>query len=281
MNPFLIALAVAPALIISYLIYRIDKFDRESHWQLIICFMLGMLITFPAMKLEAIGDAYGFEESDNLWVLLVLAYIVVGLTEELVKFVALMLYGYPRKEFNEPLDGIVYAVMIAMGFATLENIIYADRFGLSTIVLRAFTAVPAHAVFAVMMGYYVGLAKFDKANRLKFILIGLGLPVLVHGTYDFFILQEYYDWLMGFATLTLFISIYFSIKLIKLHQQNSPFKETENAEPITAKEPEIEDATIVPHVEAPNEIMDAVITELENEEETSSETEEEDPEEKV
>ena len=56
-------------------------------------------------------------------------------------------------------DGIVYAVMIGMGFATLENIIYASRFGLETTLFRAFTAVPAHGVFAAIMGYYIGVGK--------------------------------------------------------------------------------------------------------------------------
>ena len=201
MNPLLIALAILPALVICYAIYRIDKFDKESHWQLIICFVLGMLVTYPAMKLEEIGQNYGLEESTSLLPLLILSYIVVGLSEELTKFLALMFYAYPQKEFNEPLDGIVYAVMIAMGFATLENILYADQYGYQTTIVRAFTAVPAHAVFAVIMGYYVGLAKFNKSKRFSLIAIGLLIPILIHGTYDFFILQEYYDWLMGFATI--------------------------------------------------------------------------------
>jgi len=246
MNPLLIALAILPALVICYAIYRVDKFDKESHWQLIICFVLGMLVTYPAMKLEEIGQNYGLEESTNLWLLLVLSYIVVGLSEELTKFLALIFYAYPQKEFNEPLDGIVYAVMISMGFATLENILYADQYGYHTTIIRAFTAVPAHAVFAVMMGYYVGLAKFNKSKRFSLIAIGLFIAVFIHGTYDFFILQEYYDWLMGFATLTLAISIYFSIRLIRLHQYNSPFKNVDNNIEVTKKQPiDIEDAEII------------------------------------
>ncbi len=254
MNPLLIFIAIAPGLLICYTIYRIDKFDKESYWQLISCFILGMLATIPAMKLEAIGESYGLEDSSDLGLLLLLSYGVVGFSEEIVKFLVLMIFGYPRKEFNEPLDGIVYAVMVGMGFATLENIIYADRFGMETILLRAFTAVPAHAVFAVMMGYYVGLAKFDKKQRTKLIVTGLLIAIFIHGTYDFFILQEYYDWLMGFATLTLFVSIYFSIKLIKLHQINSPFNDdlivqknninTSDVEDAQIIEPEVDDAFI-------------------------------------
>ena len=245
MNFFLILLAIAPGLLISYAIYRVDKFDKESHWQLIICFILGMLVTFPAMKLEEFGESYGLEDSTNLGPLLLLSYGVVGFSEEFVKFLALMLYGYPRKEFNEPLDGIVYTVMIGMGFATLENIIYADLFGMETTLLRAITAVPAHAVFAVTMGYYVGLAKFNKKKRWKLITTGLLLAVFIHGTYDFFILQQYYDWLMVFATLTLCISAYFAIQLIRLHQYNSPFRESATVTSNNLNTEDIEDAEII------------------------------------
>jgi RsiW-degrading membrane proteinase PrsW (M82 family) len=91
--------------------------------------------------------------------------------------------------------------------------------------LRAFTAVPAHAVFAIFMGYYVGLAKYNSKNRYKYLSLALIIPVLIHGTYDLFILQQYFEWLMLLATLTLCISAFFAIKVVRLHQQNSPFRE--------------------------------------------------------
>jgi len=271
MNPLLIALAIIPALVICYVIYRVDKFDKESHWQLIICFILGMLVTYPAMKLEEFGESYGLEDSTNLWLLLILSYIVVGLSEELVKFLGLMFYAYPQKEFNEPLDGIVYAVMISMGFATLENILYADQFGYQTTIVRAFSAVPAHAAFAVIMGYYVGMAKFNKPKRIRLVLTGLLIAVFVHGTYDFFILQEYYDWLMVFASLTLAVSVFFSIQLIRLHQFNSPFRDQEEDIVINKQNSDIEDAEIIPQED--NEIMDGVIADLTAEEGSNEEDE--------
>ncbi len=259
MNPFLVALAVAPALIICFVIYRIDRYDKESHWQLIICFILGMLVTFPAMQLEAYGESFGLNQPGHLGKLILLSFVVVGLTEELAKFVALIGYAYPRRAFNEPLDGIVYSVMISMGFATLENIIYADRFGLETTVLRAFTAVPAHAVFGVFMGYYVGLAKFSNGRKIILIATGVFLAAVIHGLYDFFILQEYYDWLMVFATLTLCISLYFAIRLVRLHQANSPFRYQTVTDSVTSKSPtDVEEAQII----ETNEVTDEIIKEM-------------------
>jgi RsiW-degrading membrane proteinase PrsW (M82 family) len=67
---------------------------------------------------------------------------------------------YNNKNFNEPFDGIVYAVIVSMGFATIENIIYVFQYGFATGILRLFTAVPAHAAFGILMGYFLGKAKF-------------------------------------------------------------------------------------------------------------------------
>ena len=224
MNPFLILLAILPGLLLCYLIYRLDKYEKEPLLVLGVCFALGMFITFPALKLETLATDYGLDESKNIGFLLLSSFVVVAFSEELVKFAVLILYPYQKKVFNEPLDGIVYSIIIAMGFATVENIIYANLFGMPTTLLRSFTAVPAHAVFAVIMGYYVGLAKFDESRQYKLIAIGFFAAVVIHGTYDFFILQKYYEWLMIFATLTLLISGYFAANLIKLHRSNSPFK---------------------------------------------------------
>ena len=81
---------------------------------------------------------------------------MVALTEE-AKFIALRYYAFRNKNFNEPFDGIIYAVYISMGFAFV-NILYVSQGGMQVAILRTFTAVPAHAMFAVMMGYYAGLA---------------------------------------------------------------------------------------------------------------------------
>lgn len=196
---------------------RFDRYDKEPRLVLAACFILGMLITWPAMYLESFGEKWGIDPPKSFGALLLLSFVVVALLEEVFKSICLLAFPYQTKHFNEPLDGIVYALMISMGFATVENIIYADRFGLDTVILRAFTAVPAHAVFAIFSGYYIGLAKKDKSNRWLLIIKGIGIAVLLHGIYDFFILQDYYEWMLVLSTLTLFVSIFFAIMLIKKH----------------------------------------------------------------
>lgn len=218
-------LAVLPGLLLCYLVFRLDKYDEEPVGWLIGSFGLGMLLTIPAMWLELRGFRF-FEiaEPRSVWLTASLAFVVIALNEELLKMIGLLAVPFRSPVFNEPLDGIVYSMMIGMGFATAENLIYAERFGIETIFIRAFTAVPAHAVFAIYSGYFVGLAKFDPARKWQLLRRGFIYTVTLHGLYDFLIIQKYEEWLTVLATFGLYGSLIYSAKLIQLHTDNSPFR---------------------------------------------------------
>jgi RsiW-degrading membrane proteinase PrsW (M82 family) len=221
---FQLLLAVTPGLAIAWFIYRIDKYEREKFLPLTIAFFTGALITLPVMEAQKWFFIMGWEHSASLLPALFVSFVLVSIPEETVKFLALLFSSAYKRHFNEPLDGIVYSVMISMGFATLENIYYALEFGMPTTALRALTAVPAHAVFAAMMGYYVGKATFQTPKKRLLRFKGWALAVTVHGIYDFFIIQEIYDALALLAIVTLTISLFFAFKLIREGQEASPFR---------------------------------------------------------
>lgn len=221
----LIIAAILPALLLCVLIYFLDKYDREAIAPLGLSFVLGMLSALPAVGIQWLAVKAGIEDSNHIMLLLINVFIVVALSEELVKLAILFLYPYRQSFFDEPLDGIVYMMMIGMGFATVENLIYAQKFGMETTLVRSFTAVPAHAIFAVILGYFVGLSKFVDLDRKKLIGKGLLITVIIHGIYDFFLLQEYYDWLMLFGLVVLLLGFILSWKLIRVHQKRSPYME--------------------------------------------------------
>ncbi|MFK7932961.1 MAG: PrsW family intramembrane metalloprotease [Saprospiraceae bacterium] len=235
----LILVAILPGLLISGYIYWMDKHERERGLPLLICFALGALITAPGLAFQTWVDKLGYSESGSLWWTFFFALIVVGFTEELLKFIAFIGYPYRADFFNEPIDGIVYCVMIGMGFATVENVIYALDYGIEIALFRGITAVPAHAVFGVVMGYYAGSAKFIPQRRNQLLAVGFLLAVLIHGLYDFFILQDTYEWLMLGATLILYVSIFFAIRMIKQHQRSSPFLKEQQEVTIAPDEPTI------------------------------------------
>ena len=181
-------LAIAPGVAISaYIIFK-DEYNREPRKHLIISFLLGALSIIPAMLLElpiAFTEQYLFFQSTLGNALK--AYLMVALPEEVCKYFMLKRYAYQQAAYDEPFDGIVYAVMVGMGFATVENIIYVYEYGVATGVVRMFLAVPAHATFAIIMGYFMGKAKFSQKRETYLLLAGLFWAVIFHGSYDFFL----------------------------------------------------------------------------------------------
>ena len=162
-------------------------------------------------------------EKHSIWQQFVKAFFVVALIEEFSKYLMVRYYAQPKKDFNEPFDGIIYAVMVSMGFAFVENIFYVIEGGMQVAIIRAITAIPAHATFAILMGYYMGKAKFSN-NKAKFNLIGLALAILFHGAYDFFLFINFIPGISIGAFVSLLIGIILSRKAINAHQQNSYFK---------------------------------------------------------
>ena len=221
----LLAAATLPSVAIAYWIYHQDAHEKEPAKMLLWAFLCGCASTIPAIFLQSFIK--GWENSNSLYATAIFAFCGVALTEELSKYIIFRRFLYPTKDFNEPIDGIVYGVMVGLGFATLENVMYvfsAENGGFSTALARGFTAVPAHAAFGVLMGAYLGLAKFFPEKATIYSIIGLGLAIFFHGAYDFFLMQQVYE---GMAILAIFIliwSITMSRKLIKLGQDMSPFK---------------------------------------------------------
>src|SRR4051812_19640135 len=125
----LIALAIAPGLAICLYIFHRDAYNREPKQNLLFAFLLGAVMIVPAAITE---ELFMRSFNNSITGVAATAFIVVALTEELVKFIILRFYAYRRKSFDEPLDGIVYSVVISMGFATLENIMYVQKFGIGT-----------------------------------------------------------------------------------------------------------------------------------------------------
>jgi protease PrsW len=225
MNFALLALAVAPGLAIAFFIYSRDK-EKEPGYLLRKTFLWGMLSTIPAILIEQRWHSFGFDKTADLGDTAFYALIVVALSEEIAKFFFLRRYIYRHKEFNEPFDGIVYSVMIALGFATLENIFYAYSYGIETTIWRMFTAVPSHAADGIIMGYFVGMAKFKSEKRTLYLALGLFGATLFHGAYDFSLMQSNWpEFRMAGALFTLAVAIKLSFKAIRIHRGKSPYIE--------------------------------------------------------
>ncbi|MEZ4827398.1 MAG: PrsW family glutamic-type intramembrane protease [Bacteroidia bacterium] len=230
----LLALALAPVVFIFTYVYLRDEYEREPLKYLIISFLLGVMIAFPVVFIgEMLSSATGISnEAESPGELFIYAFFVVALTEELMKYLVLRYYNYPHKEFDEPYDGIMYAVAVSLGFAAIENILYVftSDGGLETGLLRMFTAVPAHAVFGVIMGYFVGRAKFLGENGNPWLerMKGLAGAVFLHGLYDYFLFLGN-EYLVLFAFVALVSGIWLAYRAMRLHADLSPHKTQDTA----------------------------------------------------
>lgn len=216
------ALAVAPGIAIMLAIYALDQRNREPLGLLVRCFLLGVLSVALPLFVQTVAAIKGWSPSGGgLLQTALYAFLIVGLSEEGGKYLALRYFAYPKKAFDEPFDGIVYSVMIGMGFATAENISYVYQFGMATGWARMFISVPAHACFAVLMGYYTGLAKFIPQHRGTLLFTGLFWAVVFHGAFDFFLFLGDSIFQVLAALVCLFIAVRLSIRAIRQHRATS------------------------------------------------------------
>lgn len=221
----LLLLAIAPAMVIIIYIYIKDKFEKEPFRLLVKNFFLGAIISVLITILlgSLVSKVLPLPDDRSVFQVFIKAFIVVALVEEFSKYVIVRYVSQRSNAFNEPFDGIVYAVMVSMGFATLENILYVFQYGVNTGITRAFTAVPAHATFAILMGYFMGKAKFSN-NRILLNLTGLFVATLFHGAYDFFLFINYIPGIWLGAIASLIIGILLSRRAMKNHQNSSKFR---------------------------------------------------------
>jgi len=217
--------SLAPVLIILFYIYFRDKYEKEPLGMLIKALLLGVIIVLPVIFLERLLMSF-MPQSGRVAAAAWHAFIVAGVSEELFKFLALYLLIWKSPSFNEKFDGIVYAVFVSLGFAGVENVLYVMDGGMQTALVRALTAVPAHAIFGITMGYYLGIAHMYKELRSSYLMRALLIPILLHGIYDFILMVEV-DWLL-LLFLPFVIALYImGMKKMKVLSDTSIFKPIE------------------------------------------------------
>jgi len=187
-----IGAAIAPGIAILSYFYLRDNLQPEPISMVIRSFIFGVLLVIPVMVLQYIMQTeWGWREGVSASVL------ASAVVEEFFKWMVVYFTAYKHVEFDEPYDGIVYAVAVSLGFATLENLLYLLINGVNVAIWRAFLPVSSHALFAVWMGYYLGRAKFSphRGREYKLLWVSAGLPVLLHALYNaIFLVTEYWIW---------------------------------------------------------------------------------------
>ncbi|HON89251.1 MAG TPA: PrsW family glutamic-type intramembrane protease [Spirochaetia bacterium] len=173
-----------PALLLLVWCYKQDLEQPEPVKLLFKGVFLGIIGTIPVIILELASGMF-----TNIFPPIMreayTAFFIAGFIEEGMKYVLLKNFFYKKSEFDQVMDGIVYAFCISLGFAFAENFLYGLQ-NSKVLLVRAFTAVPMHAFSTGIMGYWLGRQKFDAPDS-KLGQKGFGIAVLIHGAYDFFI----------------------------------------------------------------------------------------------
>lgn len=212
-------IALAPVFVIALYIYFRDKYEKEPWGLLLKALLLGAVIVLPIIFVEQFMSFLGKGIAGvpgGAWK----AFMVAALCEESFKYLALYLLIWKSKEFNEKFDGIVYATFVSLGFAGVENVLYVLDGGTSTGMVRAFTAVPAHALFGISMGFFFGMAKFYPKRRKQLLYFSFLLPFLLHGIYDFILMSGVSWLLLLFVPFIIFMWLN-GLRRLKALNQNS------------------------------------------------------------
>ena len=247
---FLFAAAILPAIALLVYVYNKDRVEKEPMGLLLLLFVAGAVCCFPAALIESFLDvvntgvfsAFGVETETGIEFghttysvyQIVANLFCVALVEEGLKLAALVLITRKNKNFNSLFDGLIYAVFVSLGFAAAENVMYVFELGFSVAVQRAFTAIPGHLAFSVIMGAmysrrhtYSNASALEKdlkqrgliaeplrLNGAKYSAQCLILPTLAHGFYDFCCSMD-----SGFYTFLFYVQLialyFYSFSTIK------------------------------------------------------------------
>ena len=241
-SKILLALALLPAFALMMYVRRLDKIEKEPKELIIQLLIFGALTVVSAFVLEKIGMMFLdliFPETTVLSQFIEY-FLVVALVEEMGKFLVLRLRTWKNPNFNYTYDGIVYAVAASLGFAALENILYVFlNGGVPTAIARALTAVPAHCMFGVFMGYFYAAAKraeFWGYPRKKYwnLFLACLVPILVHGFYDFTISVDWWGAAVLFLAFYVVCVVIAFIRIRTMSRDDQPigfYPEQKNIEP--------------------------------------------------
>jgi len=184
-------LALAPP--IGFLIYilRYDRIEPEPMGFVTRMLFIGILSVVPAALIEGIFLESSLFAGDGLVQAGLQSFLVISPVEETMKLLVVMLFAWKSRNFNEPNDGIVYAAAVSIGFAMAENVLYVLGHGIGVGIARALTAIPGHAFTGVLMGRYIGMARFarSRSRRNADLAAALFLAWFLHGLYDTFVLS--------------------------------------------------------------------------------------------
>lgn len=223
--PLFIILGLVPSTI--WLLFYLRKDHRPEPNEMVIkMFIYGMAITLPVALIE-----WGFVNllrNLNLSSTITLAiYFLVGvaLVEEIAKYLVVKFRVLRDPEFDEPVDAMIYMIIVGLGFAALENILILFLLKEPQLLEKTALALSGrfigatflHALCSANIGFFLALSLFKTKTRKSLLLFGLLISVVLHGLYNLAITMEGQEKLViiAFILISLFFLVLYQFKKVK------------------------------------------------------------------
>lgn len=207
-------LSILPSLFWLWVYLREDRRDPEPRQLILKLFILGIIAGALSLAAEFIFLYFfkkGYAWPRENFIVFILA---APLIEEFFKYAAVKKFAFGAKSFDQEIDGVIYAVSAAMGFAMFENFIYfagflpqGAYFLAGGFVFRTFLSTLLHALSAGWMGYWMGKARFAGRGRAVLLTIGFAFAAAIHSAFNFFMSRNLIFYAI-FALIALFYSLF-------------------------------------------------------------------------
>lgn len=204
---FVLLMSFAPAVVWVWYFKRHDSRDPEPNRMLVSAFTLGMLTVVPTARVEAPFLPL-LEQWQSPVLQLIGLVVVVGLVEELAKLAVVYLVVARSREFDEVIDGIIYMVTTALGFAAAENLFYMLSYGWEIGPARAVISSLAHAAFSGLIGFQLGKLQAGIARGFTLVVSLLGVSFF-HGLYNFVLLNPSISSLFSLVLIAVLVGYLF------------------------------------------------------------------------
>ncbi|UTR14611.1 glutamic-type intramembrane protease PrsW [Salipaludibacillus sp. LMS25] len=175
----IITVAITPAVALLTFFYLKDEFEQEPIIMVVRSFIYGALLVFPVMFIQ-----FAIQYETEIASPFLLIFFKASFIEEFLKWFIVLITIFYHVHFNQRYDGIVYATAVALGFASVENVLYLLANGVDTAFFRAVFPVTSHALFGVVMGFYFGKAKFNREKRYRYLFLAFFFPYTLHSLYN-------------------------------------------------------------------------------------------------
>ena len=201
-----LGIVLVPGILWGWIFYHAQRYKKVYLPILLFLFICGMACGILALVLNHAVEKYTIFWPDATLPQFVFFgksipligsgfWFLVGCNEEFSKLLVLLALVYPSRHLEEPFDGILYSVVVSVGFATMENFFYLDQFGLAVVIIRTLITIPAHAFMSVPMGYFVAKSRIQldniKVSKNRYflpmitVIQGWLISAFLHGFYDF------------------------------------------------------------------------------------------------